>query len=136
MCTCRIKVLNCGISSSGCAILSDVILSNKTLTNLDLSVNFIVDTGITNLSAALERNKSIKTIGLNMCGIINDRLSKLLDVLACNPMMTLLKLCYNRLGKEHANPSATSDDLKYRVRIVTSSNPKLKSLLWGNSFDD
>ena len=116
--------------------MSNVTLSNKTLSNLDLSVNFIADTGITKLSAALERNKSIKTIGLNMCGIINDRLSKLLDVLACNPMMTLLKLCYNRLGKEHTNPSATSDDLKYRVRIVTSSNPKLKILLWGNSFDD
>ena len=58
-------------------MLSDVILSNKTLTNLDLSVNFIADKGITKLSAALERNKSIKTIGLNMCGIINDGFSKL-----------------------------------------------------------
>uniref|UniRef100_A0A8W8LTG8 Sushi domain-containing protein n=1 Tax=Magallana gigas TaxID=29159 RepID=A0A8W8LTG8_MAGGI len=45
-------------------------------------------------------------------------------------------LCYNRLGKEHSNPSATSYDLKYRVRIVTSSNPKLMILLWVNSFDD
>nr|XP_022297660.1 uncharacterized protein LOC111107019 isoform X2 [Crassostrea virginica] len=132
----ELNLENCGITSSGCAMLSDVILSNKTLTNLDLSVNFIADTGITKLSAALERNKSIKTIGLNMCGITNDGFSKLLDVLECNPTMTLLKLCYNRLGKEHTNPSATSDDLKYRVRIVTSSNPKLKILLWGNSFDD
>ncbi|XP_048743826.1 uncharacterized protein LOC125657204 isoform X3 [Ostrea edulis] len=127
---------NCGITSVGCAMLSDVILSNKTLTNLDISVNFIADAGVAKLSAALERNKSIKTLGLNMCGITNDGFSKLLDVLECNPTMTLLKLCYNRLGKEHSNPSATSDDLKYRVRIVTSSNPKLKILLWGNSFDD
>ena len=93
--------------------MSNVILSNKTLTNLDLSVNFIADTGITKLSAALERNKSIKTIGLNMCGNTNDEFSKLLDVLECNPTMTLLKLCYNRLGKEHTNPSATSDALQY-----------------------
>ena len=63
--------------------MSNVILSNKTLTNLDLSVNFIADTGIAKLSAALERNKSIKTIGLDMCGITNDEFSKLLDVLEC-----------------------------------------------------
>lgn len=132
----ELNLENCGITSLGCAMLSDVVLSNKTLTNLDLSVNFIADTGVTKLSAALERNKSIKTLGLNMCGITNDGFSKMLDVLECNPTMTLLKLCYNRLGKEHSNPSATSDDLKYRVRIVTSSNPKLKILLWGNSFDD
>ena len=71
-----------------------------------------------------------------MCGITNDGFSKLLDVLECNPTITLMKLCYNRLGREYTNPAAASDDLRYRVRIVTSSNPKLKLLLWGNAFDD
>ncbi|XP_033745952.1 LOW QUALITY PROTEIN: uncharacterized protein LOC117331369 [Pecten maximus] len=127
---------NCGITSGGCAMLSDVILMNKTLHHLDLSVNFIADAGILKISNALERNKSIKTLGLNMCGITNDGFSKILDILECNPTLTLLKLCYNRLGREHTNPSATSDDLRYRVRIVTSSNPKLKLLLWGNAFDE
>lgn len=127
---------NCGVTSSGCSMLSDVVLMNKTLQNLDLSVNFIGDAGIGKLSNALERNKSIKTLGLNMCGITNDGFSKLLDILECNPTLHLLKLCYNRLGREHTNPSATSDDLRYRIRIVTSSNPKLKLLLWGNSFDE
>lgn len=127
---------NCGITSGGCAMLSDVILMNKTLQHLDLSVNFIADAGVLKISNALERNKSIKTLGLNMCGITNDGFSKILDILECNPTLTLLKLCYNRLGREHTNPSATSDDLRYRVRIVTSSNPKLKLLLWGNAFDE
>ena len=104
--------------------------------NLDLSVNFIADSGVAKLSAALERNKTIKTLGLNMCGITNDGFAKILDILECNPTMTLLKLCYNRLGREYSNPSASSDDLRYRVRIVTSSNPKLKLLLWGNAFDE
>ena len=112
-------------------MLSELILSNKTLTNLVLSVNFIADTGVTKLSAALERNKSIKTIGQNMSGIIDDGFFKLLDVLECNPTMALLKVCYNRLGKEHTNPSATSNDLKYRVRIVTSS--KCQQLLFGKN---
>lgn len=127
---------NCGITASGCSLLADVILSNKTIQNLDLSSNFIADTGVFKLTASLERNKSIKTLGLNMCGITNDGFSKLLDVLECNPTITLMKLCYNRLGREYTNPAAASDDLRYRVRIVTSSNPKLKLLLWGNAFDD
>lgn len=132
----EVNLENCGITAAGCAILSDVILTNKSLRQLDLSVNFIGDQGIMKLSNALDRNKHIKTLGLNMCGISNDGFSKLLDILEGNATLTLLKLCYNRLGREHDNPEATSDNLKYRVRIVTSSNPKLKLLLWGNTFDE
>ncbi|KAL3853461.1 hypothetical protein ACJMK2_016997 [Sinanodonta woodiana] len=132
----ELNLENCGLTSSGCALISDVIMRNKSLTNMDLSVNFIGDQGLAKLSTALERNRHIKTLGLNMCGITNDGFSKLLDILEINPTLTLLKLCYNRLGREHNNPAATSDDLRYRVRIVTSSNPKLKILLWGNSFED
>ncbi|XP_071175630.1 uncharacterized protein [Mytilus edulis] len=132
----ELNLENCGITASGCSLLADVIQSYKTIKNLDLSSNFIADSGISKLAASLERNKSIKTLGLNMCGITNDGFSKLLDVLECNPTITLMKLCYNRLGREFTNPAAASDDLRYRVRIVTSSNPKLKLLLWGNAFDD
>ena len=132
----EVNLENCGITASGCGILSDVILTNKSLRHLDLSVNFIGDQGIMKLSNALDRNKHIRTLGLNMCGISNDGFSKILDILEGNPTLTLLKLCYNRLGREHDNPEATSDNLKYRVRIVTSSNPKLKLLLWGNTFDE
>lgn len=132
----ELNLENCGITSKGCAMLSDVIMTNKTLQHLDLSANFISDAGVFKIANALERNKSIRTLGLNMCGITNDGFAKLLDILECNPTMTLMKLCYNRLGREHTNPSATSDGLRYRVRIVTSSNPKLKLLLWGNAFDE
>ena len=132
----ELNLENCGFTSIGCSMLSDLILTNKSIKHLDLSTNFIGDQGILKLSNALERNKSIRTLGLNMCGITNDGFAKLLDIMEANPTLTLLKLCYNRLGREHTNPEATSDSLKYRIRIVTSSNPKLKLLLWGNAFDD
>lgn len=132
----EVNLENCGITAAGCSILSDVILTNKSLRNLDLSVNFIGDQGILKLSNALDRNRHIKTLGLNMCGISNDGFSKLLDILEGNATLTLLRLCYNRLGREHINPEATSDNLKYRIRIVTSSNPKLKLLLWGNTIEE
>ncbi|WAR26961.1 NLRC3-like protein [Mya arenaria] len=132
----EVNLENCGITSAGCSIVSDVILTNKSIRHLDLSVNFIGDQGIMKLSNALDRNRHIKTLGLNMCGISNDGFSKLLDILESNATLTLVKLCYNRLGKEHNNPEATSDNLKYRIRIVTSSNPKLKLLLWGNTFEE
>ena len=132
----ELNLENCGFTSVGCSMLSDLILTNKSIKHLDLSTNFIGDQGILKLSNALERNKTIRTLGMNMCGITNDGFAKLLDILEANPTLILLKLCYNRLGREHTNPEATSDSLKYRIRIVTSSNPKLKLLLWGNAFDD
>lgn len=132
----ELNLENCGFTSVGCSMLSDMVLTNKSIVHLDLSTNFIGDQGVLKLSNALERNKSIRTLGLNLCGITNDGFAKLLDILEANPTLTLLKLCYNRLGGEHSNPDATSDSLKYRIRIVTSSNPKLKLLLWGNTFDD
>ena len=131
-----VNLENCGLTVTGCNTLSDVILTNKSIRHIDLSVNFIGDQGIGRLSNALQRNKQLQTLGLNMCGISNDGFSKLLDILEANPTLKLLKLCYNRLGREHENPEATSDNLKYRIRIVTSSNPKLKLLLWGNAFEE
>ena len=132
----ELNLENCGFTSVGCSMLSDLILTNKSIAHLDLSTNFIGDQGVLKLANALERNKTIRKLGLNMCGITNDGFSKLLDILEANPTLALLKLCYNRLGREHTNPDATSDSLKYRIRIVTSSNPKLKLLLWGNTFDE
>ena len=64
------------------------------------------------------------------------RFSLLLDVLEKNTSIFLLKLCYNRLGRDHHKPNASSDNLRYRLRIVTSSKPKLKILLWGNTFEE
>lgn len=127
---------NCGVTSAGCDALAQMISGSKRLRTLDLSVNFLGDQGVLRLGAALERSSVMHTVGLNMCGITNDGFSALLDVLEKNASISLLKLCYNRLGREHLNPAATSDNLRYRLRIVTSSKPKLKILLWGNSFDE
>ncbi|KAL8613057.1 hypothetical protein ACOMHN_008826 [Nucella lapillus] len=132
----EISLENCGLTSSACDVLAQMISSSKRLHNLDLSVNFLGDEGVMRLGAALERSSVLHTVGLNMCGITNDGFSALLDVLEKNASILLLKLCYNRLGREHRNPTATSDNLRYRLRIVTSSKPKLKILLWGNSFDE
>ncbi|XP_050412915.2 uncharacterized protein LOC126827522 isoform X2 [Patella vulgata] len=127
---------NCGITSSGCGKLAEMLSSSKKLKHVDLSVNFIADAGVLKLASPLERSSVLQTIGLNMCGVTNDGFSKLLDVLEKNTSITLLKLCYNRLGREHTNSAATSDNLRYRLRIVTSSKPKLKILLWGNVFEE
>ncbi|XP_046358373.1 uncharacterized protein LOC124136477 isoform X4 [Haliotis rufescens] len=127
---------NCGITSDGCGSLAELLAISKKLRSIDLSVNFISDTGVMKLASCLERSSTLHLVGLNMCGITNDGFSKLLDVLEKNTSISLLKLCYNRLGREHNNPAATSDNLRYRLRIVTSSKPKLRILLWGNSFED
>lgn len=91
----ELNLENCGIMFLGCVMLLDVVLLNKILINLDLSVNFIVDVGVMKLFVVLECNKSIKIFGLNMCGIINDGFLKMFDVLECNLIMIFLKFCYN-----------------------------------------
>ncbi|XP_059165519.1 uncharacterized protein LOC131948059 isoform X2 [Physella acuta] len=129
-------VENCGITSAGCEALAELVTHCKKLRHLDLSTNLLMDAGIFKLAAAIERSSTLQNLGLNMCGITNDGFSKLLDVLEKNTSIDHMKLCYNRLGREFSNPSATVDNLRYRLRIVTSSKPKLKILLWGNSFDE
>ncbi|KAL8595205.1 hypothetical protein ACOMHN_043358 [Nucella lapillus] len=132
----EISLENCNVTCAACGVLSQMIISSKRLRVLDLSVNPLGDEGVQGLAAALERSSVLHSLALNMCGVSNDGFSALLDVLEKNTSIWLLKLCYNLLGRQHLNPAATSDNLRYRLRIVTSSKPKLKILLWGNSFSD
>ncbi|CAG5119929.1 unnamed protein product, partial [Candidula unifasciata] len=132
----EVSLENCGITSAGCDALADLLTHCKRLKHLDISTNILLDAGICKLAKALERTSSLQNLGLNMCGITNDGFSILLDVLEKNTSIIHMKLCYNRLGREHSIPSANSDDLRYRLRIVTSSKPKLKILLWGNTFEE
>ncbi|XP_055881535.1 uncharacterized protein LOC106074422 isoform X3 [Biomphalaria glabrata] len=127
---------NCGLTSAGCESLAEIVSHCKKLRQLDISTNHLLDPGILKLAPALERTSTLRNLALNMCGITNDGFSKLLDVLEKNTSIDQMKLCYNRLGKEYLNPAANSENLRYRLRIVTSSKPKLKILLWGNAFDE
>ncbi|RUS91250.1 hypothetical protein EGW08_000962 [Elysia chlorotica] len=133
----ELYVENCSLSQAGCEHLGDVVAHCKRLRTLDASTNLLTDAGIGKLAAALERSSSIENVGLNMCGLTNNGFSKLLDMLEKNTSLLQVKLCYNRLGEtEHTNPLATTENLRYRLRIVTSSRPKLKILLWGNAIDE
>lgn len=57
---CRHLNEKCALVEFNFEMLFDVILFNKSLTNLDLSVIFFVDTGITKLSAAWNATKASK----------------------------------------------------------------------------
>ena len=132
----ELSLENCNVTSSACEALARMTSSSKRLRLLDVSVNHLGDEGVLKLSAGWDQSPSLHTVGLNMCGITNGGFSSLLDVLEKTVSIRLLKLCYNRLGRCHTHdPAASSDNLRYRLRIVTSSRPRLKILLWGNSFD-
>lgn len=136
-CLRELNLENCGLTANGCIQLSQALSTNNCLlSKLDLSNNFIGDTGARKLSEAIEENTSLRCLGLNMCEITNDGFERILDALECNKTLHALKLCYNRLGRDTSSQTASSEDLRYRVRIVTSSRPKLKLLLWGNTFEE
>lgn len=132
----ELNLENCGLTALGCNQLSQALIKNIRLDNLDLSNNFIGDTGARKLSEAIEENTCLRCIGLNMCEITNDGFERILDALECNKSLHALKLCYNRLGRDTTSQTASSENLRYRVRIVTSSRPKLRLLLWGNTFEE
>ncbi|GAB1609227.1 uncharacterized protein LOC115226851 [Argonauta hians] len=134
-CLRKLNLENCGLTAFGCEALCDALTRNTCLLNLDLSNNFIGDSGAKKLARAIEENATLRCFGLNMCEISNDGFSAVLDALEGNKTLHVLKLCYNRLGKDSTNPEANSENLRYRIKIVTSSRPKLKLLLWGNTFE-
>ncbi|CAG5135535.1 unnamed protein product, partial [Candidula unifasciata] len=135
-CVNEVCLENCGITAAGCDALAELVTHCKKLKHLNISNNHLTDLGIFKLATALERTSSLENLGLNICEVTNIGFSKLLDVLEKNTSIVHLKLCYNQLGKEQCNPGEISENLRYRLRIVTSSRPKLRILLWGNSFDD
>ncbi|CAI9740169.1 LRR and PYD domains-containing 2-like isoform X4 [Octopus vulgaris] len=135
-CIKKLNLENCGLTAFGCEPLCCSLLNNSCLLNLDLSNNFIGDSGARKLSKAIEENTTLRCFGLNMCEITNDGFSSILDALEGNKTLHVLKLCYNRLGRDSSNPEANSENLRYRIKIVTSSRPKLKLLLWGNTFEE
>ncbi|XP_076469366.1 uncharacterized protein LOC143299803 isoform X2 [Babylonia areolata] len=131
---CDVSLENCHVTAGACGALCQMVAGSRGLRSVDLSVNPLGDEGVQGMAAALERSSVLQCLALNMCGVTNTGLATLLDVLEKNTSIRLLKLCYNHLGQEHPHSAPSSDDLRYRLRIVTSSQPTLKILLWGNSF--
>lgn len=86
---------NCRVSKIGCSKLARPLKINTVLRRLSLNMNPIGDAGLKALVDGMKYNRSVTEISLNMCGITNSGLWHLLDATRYNTTIKTIKLCYN-----------------------------------------
>jgi hypothetical protein len=73
------------------AAFAEVLANNRVLTSIDISGNKIGSKGIENLSAALQGNTTLKSLGVSVVGVKN--LQTLLNIFDENKTLVTLNLC-------------------------------------------
>jgi len=108
----ELNVEYCQFGYRGCRALARALRSNDALRSLQLSRNAIGDDGFSEIAGALRYNRAVTSLGANQCHVTNVGLAHLLDALRHNVTVTLVKLCYNDIGRR-----ANDDQRRRRTRL-------------------
>ena len=87
-----------GINEAGATSIAEAIKVNKTLTNLKLSVNRISDAGATYIAEAIKVNKILTNLDLSVNGINEAGATSIAEAIKVNKTLTNLKLSVNRIS--------------------------------------
>ncbi|XP_072893338.1 NACHT, LRR and PYD domains-containing protein 3-like [Hemitrygon akajei] len=94
-----LRLIDVGLTDSGAEDLVSALSTNTSLTELDLSVNKLGDSGVELVSAALRNPEcKIQRLGLVDVGLTDSGAEDLVSILSTNPSLTVLDLSYNKLG--------------------------------------
>ena len=104
----ELNIENCLFGYRGCHALARALRSNDALRSLQMSRNAIGDEGFSEVVGALRYNRAVTSLGANQCHVSNVGLANLLETLRHNVTVTLVKLCYNDIGR-HGNDEKRRD---------------------------
>ncbi|XP_064421660.1 NACHT, LRR and PYD domains-containing protein 3-like isoform X2 [Latimeria chalumnae] len=143
-----IRLTGCGLTAGCCENLSSVLSTNSSLTELDLSYNYILeDSGVKHLSAGLrDPNYKLQKLLLGQCGLTAGCCEDLSSVLSTNSSLTELELKGNynlgdsgvtclsaglrdpncKLQKLHVTYNDLSQEMKAELREISKSKPGLE----------
>ncbi|KAM4796243.1 NACHT, LRR and PYD domains-containing protein 12-like [Rhinophrynus dorsalis] len=128
----QLRLQNCFLTSASCGDLRSVIITNRSLTRLELSNNtYLGDSGVKLLCEGLRHpDCTLQELGLAYCGLTSASCEDLCSVIITNRSLTRLDLSRNNLqdsgvkllcdGLRH--PDCTLQELKLRFCGLTSAN--------------
>ncbi|XP_072894269.1 NACHT, LRR and PYD domains-containing protein 3-like [Hemitrygon akajei] len=126
---CKIQKLgleNVGLTDSGVEDLASALSTNPSLTELDLSVNKLGDSGVKLVSAALRNPEcKIQTLWLHNIGLTDSGVEDLASALSTNPSLMELNLSYNSL---------TDRSVPALRRLILTLRSLERIQLYGNQF--
>ncbi|XP_064418050.1 NACHT, LRR and PYD domains-containing protein 3-like [Latimeria chalumnae] len=93
----KLQLEQCGLTAGCCEDLSSVLSTNSSLTELNLYMNDLGDSGVKRLSAALrDPNCKLQKLVLMRCGLTAGCCEDLSSVLSTNSSLTELNLSWNK----------------------------------------
>ncbi|XP_072893208.1 NACHT, LRR and PYD domains-containing protein 12-like [Hemitrygon akajei] len=95
----KLRLRGVGLTDSGAEDLASALSTNPSLTELDLSVNDLGDSGVKLVSVALRNPESkIQKLRMKRVGLTDSGAEDLVSALSTKPLLTELDLGYNKLG--------------------------------------
>ena len=105
----ELDVYTCGVTASGIGDIATALMTNKSLEVLNVGGNAIYDDGIQQLAHALRFNQALKSLNLACCGMTDIGLQHIADSLQQNTSLTELKT-YNFQNQKHLNRITVKGD--------------------------